>query len=334
MVVPRSERAVCVTGMHRSGTSFTARVLELLGVYWGSPDRLMAPGPDNPVGYWENRDLKELNDELLAHLGGSWDLPPVFNPGWEQASGLDLLRKRASDILDDAFGTSRLEQGIIGWKDPRLSLLLPFWRTVTPVATTIVVVRDPLEVAASLRARNGIDAPQAMMLWLTYLYAAVANDPGCLIVARSRLLCRLAANTFGHSRLRRASSAHAGHNGSSSRAPRSVIASSRGHWPRAHGKQSTRCHGVRRVERRCRRSGAHPRGRCRRRSIGMAATLRSTRNCSRARAEVITMRDRIRQRRRQERAAQDLTPPDTEPGDERSPVPIGDGSGEIEDGEG
>ena len=181
-VVPRPERAVCVTGMHRSGTSFIAYVLQRLGVSLGSVDRMMAPGPDNPAGYWENRDIKELNDAVLSCFGGSWDQPPVFRPGWEQDTTLDPLRVRASELLDEAFGASPAGRGVIGWKDPRISLLLPFWRTVTPVTTTIVMVRDPAEVAASLRERNGIEEPQAAMLWLRYLLAATADDPGHLLV--------------------------------------------------------------------------------------------------------------------------------------------------------
>src|ERR1700704_4698211 len=127
-VVPRSERTVCVMGMHRSGTSFTARALQLLGVSLGSPEGLMAPGPDNPAGYWENRDIKELNDELFAQLGGAWDQPPVLDPGWSLDGRLDPLRTRASEVLDDAFGAPATGTSVIGWKDPRLSLVLPFWR--------------------------------------------------------------------------------------------------------------------------------------------------------------------------------------------------------------
>jgi hypothetical protein len=179
-VALRSERAVCVTGMHRSGTSFIAYVLQLLGVSLGSVDRMMAPGPDNPAGYWENRDIKELNDAVLSRLGGSWDQPPVLRPGWERDESLDPLRARASGLLDEAFGAAPAE--VIGWKDPRISLLLPFWRTVTPITTTIIMVRDPAEVAASVHARNRIEAPQAALLWLRYLFAASADDPGHLLV--------------------------------------------------------------------------------------------------------------------------------------------------------
>lgn len=173
---------VCVTGMHRSGTSFVARVIQLLGVSLGDPDRLFTPGPDNAAGYFESRFVTELNDELLAHLKGAWDQPPVLDPGWERDGSLDPFRTRAADILDDAFGSLTPTPDIIGWKDPRLSLLLPFWRTVTPITTTLVVVRDPAEVAASLLRRNGIEAPQAALLWLRYLFSATSGDPSHLML--------------------------------------------------------------------------------------------------------------------------------------------------------
>jgi hypothetical protein len=192
-VALRSERAVCVTGMHRSGTSFIAYVLQLLGVSLGSVDRMMAPGPDNPAGYWENRDIKELNDAVLSRLGGSWDQPPVLRPGWERDESLDPLRARAADVLDEAFGAAPARQGVIAWKDPRISLLLPFWRTVTPITTTIVMVRNPAEVAGSLRARNGIEEPQTAMLWLRYLLAVTADDPDHLLVRHHDCFMELSA---------------------------------------------------------------------------------------------------------------------------------------------
>jgi hypothetical protein len=170
-----------VTGIHRSGTSFATRALDLLGVSLGDPDRLLPPGPDNPAGYWENRYVQELDDEVLAHLGGSWDQPPVLDPAWEHDPSLDPFRSRAKEILDQAFGAIK-PGDMICWKDPRLSLLLPFWRTVVPISTTIVLVRDPAEVAASLLTRNGIEAPQATMLWLRYLYAATSVDTDYLLL--------------------------------------------------------------------------------------------------------------------------------------------------------
>jgi hypothetical protein len=181
-VAPSGSTALCVTGMHRSGTSFAARVLELMGVSFGDESQLMGPGPDNPTGYWENRYVKELDDELLAHLGGAWDQPPVLADGWEHDPSLSEFRSRASSILDQAFGSRDATNGWIAWKDPRLSLLLPFWRTVAPITTTVVLTRNPHDVAASLRRRHNAPASHGALLWLRYVWAATANDPGHLLL--------------------------------------------------------------------------------------------------------------------------------------------------------
>jgi hypothetical protein len=89
-------RALCLIGMHRSGTSLAARMLSLLGVSLGSPEGLLPPGPDNPAGYWENKSIQEFDDELLADRGGAWDHPPVLAPGWERDAALEPHRLRAS----------------------------------------------------------------------------------------------------------------------------------------------------------------------------------------------------------------------------------------------
>ncbi len=185
--------AVCVTGMHRSGTSVVAGALRFLGVWLGRPDRMLRPGPDNPKGYFEVQSIVQFDDELLAHLGGAWDQPPVLDPGWELDPDLVPFRAQAVDILEDTFGPRSQWPAVCAWKDPRLSLLLAFWRTVTPIATTIVVVRDPVEVAASLGARRyPVGASQAASLWLRYLFAATAADPGHLLVRHSDIFDDLA----------------------------------------------------------------------------------------------------------------------------------------------
>jgi hypothetical protein len=318
--------------MHRSGTSFTARTLQLLGASLGGSEGLMAPGPDNPAGYWEIRDIKELNDEVLARLGGAWDLPPILEPGWKHNEVLDPLRARASAILDEAFGASRANSGVIAWKDPRLSLLLPFWRTVTPIAATVVVVRDPREVAASLRARNGIDPPQAMVLWLRYLYAATANDPGHLLV-RDRdffvdlpgTLSMLAAHV-GLSPPSRAVTDEAG---------AYLDPSLRHHVADDHGDEdenplvlmaSVVSNGGS-IDLECFPSVVMDAIR-----FGWVRAPIDAELLARARAEVITMRDQIRQRRRQERAAQSATHCD-EAEKPSSPVAVGTRSRPVEDGD-
>jgi O-antigen biosynthesis protein len=178
--------------MHRAGTSVAARAIQLLGVSLGDRDRFLPPGPDNPAGYFEVSAIMELNNDLLAHLGGSWDQPPVLDPGWEEDASLDEFRSHASAVLDETFGEPAVRPELIGWKDPRLSLLLPFWRTVTPITTTIVMVRNPVEVATSLALRRQrVAASQAAILWLRYILAATTNDPGHLLLRQEDFLIDL-----------------------------------------------------------------------------------------------------------------------------------------------
>ena len=183
---------VIIGGMHRSGTSFAARAVELLGVSLGRPEGLLAPGSDNPAGYWENRAVQELDDELLAHLGGSWDHPPVLDPGWADREDLAPFVVRAVAILDRDFA-AEVTVGPVAFKDPRLSLLVPFWRRVAPVRTTVVLVRDPRDVAASLVARNAMREPEAAVLWLRYLLALAHDDPGHLLVTHGAFFADLDA---------------------------------------------------------------------------------------------------------------------------------------------
>jgi hypothetical protein len=325
---------VCVTGMHRSGTSFTAHALQLLGVSLGAVDRFMAPGPDNPAGYWENRDIKELNDEVLARLGGSWDQPPVFRRGWEQDARLDTFRTQASDVLDDAFGVARAGQGFIGWKDPRLSLLLPFWRTVTPITTTIVMVRDPTEVAASLHARNRIEAPQAAMLWLRYLFAATADDPGHLLLRHHDFFVDLPGTL----------AAVAAHLGLPPPDPKAIAAAREHLDPSLHHHLADATDPVDDDPLVALAGAVWNRG-----SVDLEAFPRVVTEAirwgwlrppidgellARARAQAVELRDRFRQRRRQERAEQSARCSGDEPNAALSPVRVSDGSSQPEDVDG
>lgn len=168
---PSRPRAVCVLGMHRSGTSVMTSLLERLGVYLGDAGDFLDPLPENARGYWEHRGFKDLNEALLARLGGQWHTPPAFPPGWERAPQLDDLRTQAEALIRDGFGARELW----GWKDPRTSLTLPFWRPLLPQTCFIVCLRNPLDVARSLQVRDGLPIAHGMRLWLAYTAAALAH---------------------------------------------------------------------------------------------------------------------------------------------------------------
>jgi hypothetical protein len=167
-------RAIAVIGMHRSGTSLVARLLNLIGVPFGRQETMLPPQPDNPTGYWEQRAVMELNDELLAVLGSAWDDPAGLPRGWEAAPELEPFAERARRLVEEHYG----DLPEWGFKDPRLSILLPFWLRVVPDLSFVVCVRNPVDVTHSLERREGSMGGTAADLWLHYTAAALRHTSG------------------------------------------------------------------------------------------------------------------------------------------------------------
>lgn len=165
---------ICVLGMHRSGTSAVTGVLGELGVQLGPAGHLMLATADNPRGFFEHLLLARLNDQILSALGGNWHEPPPLHNGWEGEPGLTDLRQRAQRVLQEDFGTASLW----GWKDPRICLTLPFWRSLLPSPRFVLCLRNPLDVARSLQVRNGFDIDKGIALWLTYTTCAIRHISG------------------------------------------------------------------------------------------------------------------------------------------------------------
>ena len=138
------------------------RLLHACGLYLGPESALMPPQADNPEGFWEHLGFVAVNDELLNELAGAWDLPPKADENFRD-SRLDPLRMKAR-LLVEGFGSAT----VWGWKDPRNSLTLPFWQDVLPGLKTLITVRNPLEVAHSMRERNGTSHSFGLRLWEIY----------------------------------------------------------------------------------------------------------------------------------------------------------------------
>jgi hypothetical protein len=164
---------VAIAGMHRAGTSMVARVLRICGLDLGNDQDFAPPAPDNTEGYWEDLRFVAMNDRILDAFGGAWDAPPLLPEGWVRDVRLDAIRREA-----EALAATRTEPW--GWKDPRTSLTAPFWRDLLPGLRFVVCVRNPLEVAGSLRARGYTSERFGLRLWEEYhraLDAAAADAP-------------------------------------------------------------------------------------------------------------------------------------------------------------
>ncbi|KCZ87584.1 family 2 glycosyl transferase [Hyphomonas johnsonii MHS-2] len=160
--------------MHRSGTSAVTGALNAMGVFVGEAEALTDTNWENPLGFFERRDARALCDALLHGAGADWWKVTNFDP---DRIPLSVMTPRVRELRDLV---SRLDQGAGpygAWalKEPRLCLLLPVLRRALTNPHLIMVVRHPVEVARSLRRRNGFSLTAGLALWEAYVVATLEN---------------------------------------------------------------------------------------------------------------------------------------------------------------
>ena len=163
---------IAITGMHRSGTSMLTRALHESGLQLvgTSAEELIEAAEDNPEGFWENKAIRDCNDDLLEATGGAWDNPPVLPP-----AGVDDPRvAHMADAATAALANLR-QHDRWGFKDPRTCLTAAYWLDLEPELRFVICVRHPLEVALSLKRRNQNSYSLGLSLWERY-YAAVLDQ--------------------------------------------------------------------------------------------------------------------------------------------------------------
>jgi len=150
--------------MHRSGTSFLARALNIYGISLGNFNSLSSHDwqyqSDNLRGHWENKDIIDLAEKTLSLNSGSWDNVP------KKISINQNMGKQISDSIKKIKDISLLGAG---FKDPRILLVLDSWIDYIPEQFLIIgIFRDPLKVAESLKNRNGFTYEKSLSLWSVY----------------------------------------------------------------------------------------------------------------------------------------------------------------------
>lgn len=162
------QRAICILGMHRSGTSAITRALNLLGAYLGEEEDLSATNPNNPKGFWERKDIIDLHDRILSFLGGDWHTLAPLPKEWNKSEDIKPFRAELIDLVRKNFSGHALW----AWKDPRTCIFLPLWIDVLNELgvklSCVFVVRNPLDVAKSLSKRNNFSYDKSFGLWFYY----------------------------------------------------------------------------------------------------------------------------------------------------------------------
>jgi hypothetical protein len=195
-------RNVLVVGMHRSGTSATTRLINLLGLSMCPDEDLIGAGPGNEAGYWESSRLTSLNEDLLGGMGGAWWRPPALTGERLAAAVAD----RGASALERLRQSYPDEPWV--WKDPRNCILLPFWRRLLePEPVVVLALRNLHDVCASLNARNKFPLEWSLAMCERYLghalraldgmpvlvtrYEQLVDDPGTWIESTAESLTAL-----------------------------------------------------------------------------------------------------------------------------------------------
>ncbi|MFW5886122.1 MAG: sulfotransferase [Bacteroidota bacterium] len=155
------EPVILVLGMHRTGTSLVAQMVHRWGAYMG--DDLMPANEYNQEGYWEYNPLVNLNDKMLAFTGNTWYAPPL---NFKLNLLLNTFGQEARKLVDEMDAN----QTVWCWKDPRMAVLLPFWKEIFTGRNIafIVTSRNPLSVAKSLSKRDDIPSNVSLAMWEFY----------------------------------------------------------------------------------------------------------------------------------------------------------------------
>jgi len=144
------------------------------------------PGADegNLLGHWEPPRIVKIHDRFLSESGTGWDDILEYPDAIFHSPVAAAHRRRVQAIVGEEYRDAPL----FVLKDPRTSRLMPLWRPVLAqlgvAPHALITVRNPLEIADSLLARNGWDEYRALIVWLRYMLAAERDTrdlPRCFV---------------------------------------------------------------------------------------------------------------------------------------------------------
>jgi hypothetical protein len=159
---------VLVLGMHRSGTSLCAHILSALGIDMSDD---IDVNPSNAGGHWERREIVEFHDRILSLFNRNYSgrfhdfAMPV---AWWADPPVAQIRREIVSFLQQRMG-----DGYFGFKDPRTVRLMPIWHQIfneLKLAPRVVLcLRNPVQVARSLYARDSLDLDSGEYRWLVHM---------------------------------------------------------------------------------------------------------------------------------------------------------------------
>ena len=170
-----SSDQLIVAGFHRSGTSLVCQLLHQAGLFLGYD--LLKSAFSNLYGHFEDTEVLELHQQILADNGRTWLVSEPFLP--------IITRSRWRD-MEQIVERRNAEHELWGFKDPRVCLFMMVWKYLLPNARALLVYRHFSDTTYSLGRRQSTElfsnptGPQgmyrrfwkepdlALRMWLTH----------------------------------------------------------------------------------------------------------------------------------------------------------------------
>ena len=144
-----------------------------MGIYVGDEEELTPKSWENPAGFFERRDARKICDALLHQSGADWWKVSSFHA---DNVNHEVVRSQRGAIRDLV---QRLDtHGPWALKEPRLCLLFPIFLNSLSNPLAIIALRHPVEVARSLRRRNGFSIQAGLALWEAYTVSLLRVSNG------------------------------------------------------------------------------------------------------------------------------------------------------------
>jgi hypothetical protein len=146
---------VFVLGCARSGTSAIAGLLSNASYFMG--EDLLAPNELNPGGYFQDRSVISINEELLDSVAPRTSAGTPSDYGWDRPRRgqrwllrLPLHVRLSANEQQDSMMASLTRRKPFCLKDPRFVYTLPCWLKHATAPRVICVFRHPAEFVRSV----------------------------------------------------------------------------------------------------------------------------------------------------------------------------------------
>lgn len=145
---------VVILGMHRSGTTMISKLLEDLGLFMGAEKEIN----NEALFFWEiNNWIFELHTATAEKPYNMRYTNPACRKVIQESLAYfvhSARKKKYLGSLNGQYNSLRDLDIPWGWKDPKNTFVLDFWKSLFPEPKIIHVYRNPIDCVASYMERD------------------------------------------------------------------------------------------------------------------------------------------------------------------------------------